>query len=472
MLLGIWYVVVGVLLMLVTLVGTRFRHLPITTAMVYVAVGVALGAATLLRPDLFVHAHLLELVTEAAVIVSLFVTGMNARLPVRDRRWGTPLRLAFGAMAVTVGLTAFVGTFVFGLSAGAAVLLGAILAPTDPVLAAEVQVHDPDDRDPLRFGLSGEAGLNDGAAFPFLMLGLGLLGLHELGANGWKWVAVDVLWAIPGGLAVGWIVTTLAARLVLWLRTRHGKALGYDDLFTLGLIALSYGAALLLKTYGFLAVFAAGLALRRLERLHTGDETVESLMLDIRRVGSARAARSERMGPAWMLYFGRTISGSFERIGEFGILLVVGALAWHHGVPWQALLFVPLLLFVVRPLSVALGLIGSSETRPRRLLMAWFGLRGIGSVYYLAYALVHGFEGPEAELVVGLVLTTIVASVVLHGVSVTPLMAWYDRHLEDEEAAHDARDGESPHAPHTPDGDDHSKEKAGPEVETLLLPSQ
>ena len=435
MLLGFWYALVGLMLMLVTLVGTRFKALPFTTAMLYLAVGGALGMAGLLRPDLFANARVLEIATEMAVLVSLFVAGMNARLPVTDRRWSTPLRLAFVAMALTVAMVAAAGVYGLGLSLGAAVLLGAVLAPTDPVLAADVQVKHPDDTDPLRFGLTGEAGLNDGVAFPFVMLGLGLLGLHDLGAMGWKWLAVDVVWAIVGGAAIGWGVCHAAAGLVLYLRAKHQKALGFDDLFSLGIVALAYGLALLFKTYGFLAVFAVGLALRRIERSRTGDASAEDLVLDIRRVGAARAAVDPRMAPAWMLFYARAFSGSLERIGEFGLLLVVGALVWRHETPWQALLFVPFLFFVVRPLAVRLSLLGATVAKPRRRLMGWLGLRGIGSVYYLAYAVVHGFNGPEAQLVGGLVFSVIAASVVVHGVTVTPLMRWYERLTGEADAA-------------------------------------
>lgn len=428
--LGLWYALAGILLMLVTFVGTRFDRLPVTTAMLYLAAGMALGLAGWLRPNLFEWGRLLEVLTEMAVLVSLFVAGMNARLPIRDRRWRTPLRLAFGAMVLTVAMVAALGVWTLGLSLGAAVLLGAVLAPTDPVLAADVQVKHPDDTDPLRFGLTGEAGLNDGVAFPFVMLGLGLLGLHDLGAGGWRWVAVDVVWAIAGGLAVGWAVCYAAAGLLLHLRAERKTATGFDDLFALGLVALAYGIALVLQTYGFLAVFAAGLALRRLERTRTGNESVDDLVLDIRRIGAKRAATDRRIAPAWMLFYARTFTASLEHIGEFGLLVVVGALVWIHPTPWQALLFVPAMLLVVRPAAVHLALLGSNETRPRRRLMAWLGLRGIGSVYYLSYAIVHGFDGPEANFVAGLVLAVVATSVVVHGLTVTPLMRWYERRLE------------------------------------------
>ena len=158
-----------------------------------------------------------------------------------------------------------------GLSFGAAVLLGAILAPTDPVLASAVQVESSGDRDRLRFSLTGEGGLNDGAAFPFVMLGLGLLGLHDLGVGGWRWWTVDVIWATAGGLMIGGALGALIGTLVVYLRARHKESIGLDEFLALGLIALAYGLAVLSHTYGFLAVLAAGMALQRVKEQYSVD---------------------------------------------------------------------------------------------------------------------------------------------------------------------------------------------------------
>ena len=201
---AIWLIIIGALLITITLSGTSLKPLPLSTAMLYLAAGYGLGGdgLGLVRPDLLAHPVLLERVAEAAVLISLFGVGLKLGLPLSHPGWRLPLRLALVSMTISVALVAAIGVFGLGLSLGAAILLGAILAPTDPVLASDVQVLQSSDRDRLRFSLTGEGGLNDGAAFPFVMLGLGLIGLHDLGAYGWRWVAVDVLWAILGGLAL------------------------------------------------------------------------------------------------------------------------------------------------------------------------------------------------------------------------------------------------------------------------------
>ena len=208
-------IIFGTLLIAKTLMGSFISRLPLSAAMVYLGVGVAIGplGLGLIRLDALKDVVLLERLTEIAVLISLFTSGLKLELPLKDRRWRIPLQLASVSMVVTVGAITAVGVYLLGLSLGASVLLGAILAPTDPVLASDVQVANPGDRDRLRFGLTGEGGLNDGTAFPFIMLGLGLLGLHELGDSsgfmgisgftGWRWWAVDVVWAVFGGLGLG-----------------------------------------------------------------------------------------------------------------------------------------------------------------------------------------------------------------------------------------------------------------------------
>ena len=178
-----WYIIIGLLLIVMALAGGVLKRLPLTTSMLYLGVGALLGplGAGMISMDPIAWAAVLERVSELAVIISLFAAGLKLDLPLTDRRWWLPTRLAVLSMAITVGLIAVTGVWLLGLSIGAAVLLGAIIAPTDPVLAFDVQVENIRDRDRLRFGLTGEAGLNDGTAFPFVMLGLGLLSLHELG---------------------------------------------------------------------------------------------------------------------------------------------------------------------------------------------------------------------------------------------------------------------------------------------------
>ena len=206
MLFAIWTLIIGALLISMALSGTLLKRLPLSTALLYLAAGYGLGPAglALMAPDPLTYTVLLERMAEVAVLISLFAVGLKLGLPLSNRGWRLPVRLATVSMTLTVALIAAIGVMGLGLSLGAAILLGAILAPTDPVLASDVQVEEANDRDRLRFSLTGEGALNDGAAFPFVMLGLGLLGLHDLGAEGWRWFAVDVLWAITGGLGIGW----------------------------------------------------------------------------------------------------------------------------------------------------------------------------------------------------------------------------------------------------------------------------
>jgi NhaP-type Na+/H+ or K+/H+ antiporter len=430
---ALWFLIVGVLLVAMALSRSVLARLPLSTAMLYLAAGYALGphGVGLVDLDVYEQSGVWERVTEVAVIISLFAAGLKLRAPIRDGRWILPLRLATLSMTVTVGLVTLVGVLAMGLPLGAAVLLGAILAPTDPVLASDVQVTHASDRDRLRFGLTGEAGLNDGTAFPFVMLGLGLLGLHELGDAGWKWLAVDLVWAVACGLGVGALLGTLVGRLVLYLRRVHREAVGLDDFLALGLIALAYGVALLLKGYGFLAVFAAGLALRRIERTETGGEAPPADVAAAAHSSEAEeVATDQEKAPAYMAQAALGFTEQLERIGEVTVVLLLGGMITWSFLPREALWFIPLLFLVIRPVSVYAGLLGSRSTELQRGLIAWFGIRGIGSVYYLTYAMQHGLPEELSRVLAALVLATVAVSAVVHGISVTPLMALYGRRTQ------------------------------------------
>jgi len=425
-----WFVVVGVLLIGMALADSRLKRLPLTTAMLYLAVGVGVGpiGLGLVHMDPVRNSALLERVTEIVVIISLFSAGLKLRTPLSDKRWMVPVRLAFGSMVVTVGLITLIGVYLLALPLGAAVLLGAILAPTDPVLASDVQVEEPTDSDRLRFGLTGEAGLNDGTAFPFVMLGLGLLGLHEIGSYGWRWWAVDVVWATAGGLGIGALLGTLIGRLVLYLRREHREAVGVDDFLALGLIALAYGMALLCNAYGFLAVFAAGLALRRIERQSTGPEQAPPEVKAAAASEEAESAAVDRdNAPAYMAQAVLGFSEQLERIGTVTVVVLIGAELSTRYIAPEKFWFVPLLLLAVRPVAARCGLLGSDTSQTQRDLISWFGIRGIGSIYYLMYAIEHGLPEPLAERLTALTLTVVAVSVVVHGISVTPMMRWYGR---------------------------------------------
>ena len=419
-------IIVGMLLIAKTLGGSFITRLPLSAAMLYLAVGIAIGpwGWGLLKLDAIKNTVLLERLTEVALLISLFTAGMKLELPLKDRRWRIPVQLATVSMLLTVGAVTAVGVWLLNLPLGAAVLLGAILAPTDPVLASDVQMADPSDRDRLRFGLTGEGGLNDGTAFPFVMLGLGLLGLHELGDMQWRWWTVDVLWAVAGGLALGYAMGTAVGRAIIYLRTQRREALGSDEFIALGLIALTYGLALLTLTYGFLAVFAAGLALRRIDdpaaiaTQVVKSETSELSAENLRATGAN--------APAHMMRQVERFNSQLESFAEVAIVLVVGVLLATVTFRFDVLWFIPLLFLVIRPISVVAGLVGTNVKPIQRRLMAWFGIRGIGSLYYLLYAISHGIAVPLAEQLLSITLAVIVTSVIAHGVSVTPLMNRYE----------------------------------------------
>lgn len=425
-----WSLFLGVLLITMVMAGTLLARMLWSSAMIYLVVGYALGPRWLdvVALDPARYADILELVAEIAILISLFSVGLKMGVPLSDRRWFLPLRLAFISTAATVGLIAALGVWGLGLPLGAAVLLGGILAPTDPVLASGVQTEPGPNPDRLRFSLAGEGALNDGTAFPFVMLGLGLMGLHGLGAGAWRWWAVDVLWATVAGVAIGAVLGMLIGKFVIYLRTRHHLAVGLDEFLSLGLVAVVYGVAQLCLASGFLAVFAAGLALQRIEE--TPREGTESLDAAPNWHGYtyARLATHSHHASAAMTQAVRGFNVQLEKLAELVMVLLVGTML-PYAVPSAALYwFAPVLFIVVRPLAVLIGMPGKAVPPRQRVMIGWFGIRGIGSVFYLMFALHHGVTGPIAQALITLTLATVAASIMLHGVSLRPLMKWYLRH--------------------------------------------
>jgi sodium/hydrogen antiporter len=418
----LWFLIAGAIFVIMALSVTRLQRLPLTASILYLLVGVGIGplGLGLLRLDALEQSAILLRIAEVAVIVSLFTAGLKLRLPLRSPRWRVPVALATASMVLGIALLSVSAYAVLGLPVGAALLLGAILAPTDPVLASDVQVEGPFDKDTVRLSLTAEAGLNDGAAFPFVLLGLALLGLHDLGTGGWRWIAIDLVWASAAGLGVGWILGSGIGRLVLYLRQRHQEAVGLDDFLALGLIALSYGAALSIHAYGFLAVFAAGVALRHVEMNRArgrtpGDDAASK----------SQAATDPRHAPAFLARAVLHFNEQLERIGEVVIVIAVGALLTEAATALHHLWLVPFLLVVARPVSVAPVLLLMRTSWLQRLLIGWFGIRGVGSIYYLMYAIERGLDPQLARDMIGITLSVVAASIVIHGLSATPLMRAY-----------------------------------------------
>jgi NhaP-type Na+/H+ or K+/H+ antiporter len=414
-----WLLLIGLLLVLMAFVGSAMDKMPMTPGLIYLLIGYALGPAVLdlIALDPLREPKVLEVLAEAVVVVSLFAVGLKLRVTLGDPIWKVPVRLATVSMAITIALVALAGVIGFGMSWGAAVLLGAILAPTDPVLASDVQVRHADDRDRTRFSLTGEGGLNDGTAFPFVMLGLGLLGLHDLGAWGMRWFWVDGVWAVAAGIAIGWFCGKAVGWAVLYIRREFKAGLEWEEFLALGLIAVSYGIAVFVHGYGFLAVLTAGLALRRIET-DLSDKSAPP-----RDDHPLAAGEHVKATPAYMV---RTVLGfnrSLERIGELMVVLALGVCMSTLALDSQGMLLALLLFVVIRPLATFLGLIGCHYTMREFRLISWFGIRGAGSFYYLMYVISTDVPAAIAGKLLTIVLTVISISVVVHGISATPLMA-------------------------------------------------
>jgi len=415
-----WFLLVGAVLMIMGLSFTVLKRTPVTAAIIYLSVGLVVGPSgfNLFHFNPLKESALLEVLTEVVVLISLFSAGVKMPVPFSLARWRTPILLATVSMAVTVGLIAAVAYYVLGLPLGAGVLLGAILAPTDPVLATDVQIRHQGDRDQLRFTLTCEAGMNDGSAFPFVMLGLGLLGLHDLGDYGLRWVLVDVLWATAASVLIGCVAGVALARVGWKLRRTPHQHVLLDDFLGLGLIGVVYGVTVMANAWGFLAVFFAAVALRQTERkLTKASHAPQETSPDASHDANPEAESVPTVSEGSLVF-----KEHLERLSELMLVLLLGGTLFPDSWSWQAVGLALFVFVVVRPLSVLVGLWGTPTTWRTRAMTGWFGVRGIGSLYYLMYAIQHGLPEPLALQLTQLTLIVVTLSIFLHGTSVKPLM--------------------------------------------------
>lgn len=330
-----------------------------------------------------------ESLSELTVIVVLFSTGLRIDNVRRWRRWRPTVQLLLIAMPLTIAAVAFLGWALAGMTLAGAILLGAALSPTDPVLAGDVQVGPPQEGDehPVRFTLTAEAGLNDGLAFPFVYLGL-ILAAQGADTAPWlmDWVLRDVLYRILAGAALGALIGWLLGLGLFSEWSSSAIAQGGPGVVALGAVLLCYGLVELAEGYGFIGAFAAGLTCRRVKvdhpfhkRLHSFSEALEHALTAV-------------------------------------LLILLGGIlpALWPLLDWRHMLIGAGLLLVIRPLVGWLSLIGTGMTSGDRMIVGFFGVRGIGSVYYMGYATGH-MEFVNEDPLWALVAYTIFASALLHG---------------------------------------------------------
>ncbi|MBD2180770.1 cation:proton antiporter [Aerosakkonema funiforme] len=396
--------VIGLLLLIVTLGSGWIARLPLSFALIYLIVGILLGPYGIhlikLRPD----AEFLERLTEFVVIVSLFSCGLKMNRRLNFWSWSSTVRLIGFLMPISIFAIAAVGHWFLKMEWGPAILLGAILAPTDPVLASEVQLSHIEDKDELRFGLTSEGGLNDALAFPFVFFGIYWL---QKG-NNWQswfkeWVAVDLIWAVAAGIVMGIAV----AKAVVWIDKQLQKHRPVDELMedfvAISIILLTYSLTEIVNGYGFLAVFVAGIV-------------------------AQRSYRDPKKRLSQLEFIER-----IEKLMEVGTILLLGSLLRLPQIQQfagQGLLVAGLLIFIIRPIGAWICTIGEGLLSTTRWLYGWFGIRGVGSIYYLCYAFGNGLKNELGEQIAWITYITIVISVVLHGISATPLMNWYEDNIK------------------------------------------
>ena len=384
------------------------KDLPLSLPVLCFGIGMVLFAFPfpLPQPIPLQHGEITERVTEFVVIIALAGAGLRLDRPFHWRTWFLTWRLLGITMPLSIFAFAFLGWLLLELEIPEAILLGAILAPTDPVLASDVQVGPPNtgEEDEVRFALTSEAGLNDGLAFPFVNLAIALAAASSLSTGDWvvQWITEDVLWKLAIGALFGFGLGRLLGALTFRIPGSASLSNTGDGLVALGVTCLVYAVTEMAHGYGFLAVFIAAVCLRSTEReheyhteLHQVAEQVERLLMMVLLV----------------LLGGATVHGLLEPLDV------------------EAIAFGLIALLLVRPVTGWIGLIGASRPRSERAVISFYGIRGLGSAYYLSYALGEDFFS-RADYIWAVVGLVIVVSILLHGMTVTPVMDLLDRERE------------------------------------------
>lgn len=400
----------GVLVLLTAWVPLLLANAPLSLPIVCLGIGAAVGAVPSLAwlvPQPEAHLAVVERLTELLVIVSLMGAGLKIDRPAGWRPWRTTWRLLGLAMPLTILLLGLLANQLLGLGVAAALLLAAVLAPTDPVLASDIQVGPPNsgEEDEIRFSLTSEAGLNDALAFPFVNAAILLSAAMTVGGGWfWEWLGVDVAWKLSAGLVVGWVVGRALAWLLFRIPHRAQLSRSGDGFVALGITCAAYGLTELVHGYGFLAVFVAARALRAEERDHEYQRKLHDFSEELERL----------MMMALLVGFGAAITGA----DLFGNL------------SWAGAAFAVVALFVIRPLTGWIGFFGAGLPKEERAVISFYGIRGIGSMYYLSYGIREGtFEAPE--VLWSTLAFTVFLSILIHGTTVTPVMRALERRREE-----------------------------------------
>jgi sodium/hydrogen antiporter len=334
--------------------------------------------------------------TELVVIISLMGTGLKIDQPFNLKQWAIPFRLISITMIISIIAVAWIAVHYLGFELPSAILLGAVLAPTDPVLASDVQVGPPLEKESnkVRFTLTAEAGLNDGSAFPFTWLAVALM-LHGTNtATIMEWIWFDLLYRIAAGILVGFIFGRILAFLIFRLPMKIKDIRTRDGLVAISATLLVYGITEWIHGYGFIAVFVTAITIRNYERgniyhlkMHDFTEQVERIMVSI----------------VLILFGGSLVSGILQDLtllsAAFGILFVM----------------------VIRPLTSMISMPGGDLHIKEKLAISFFGIRGMGSFFYLSFALHQAFFPFHGELW-SIVSFIVLLSIIIHGLTATSVM--------------------------------------------------
>ena len=403
---------IGFAISLMAFLPVYTKKIKITYIIPLLLIGICLYylGAPLPWPDPLWELEVGTVVSEVIVIISLMTAGLKIGTSYGWQQWKKPLSLIVITMPLFMVAIFAIAHWVLGLNGPVSLLLAAVIAPTDPVLANELQLEEQQNTENkntgLRFTLTAEAGINDGLAFPFVFLAILWSGASSLGEIDWAhYIGFYLLYKIGVGVLIGALIGLAYSHAIAY-HTQENQKFIMNGFIAVALTFFSYGIAESLSTYGFLSVFATGICMQYKCHANNNNESMNTTMLTF-------VEQTEKLLTSlWTIFFGGAIvSGILSYTDVWGILASL------------------VVVLVLRPIFGYLAMLTTNFSKKKRWAISFFGIRGIGSFFYLGYALSHG-SFTESDELFGIVSYVVLFSILIHGLTSLRVVQYFNKQNE------------------------------------------
>lgn len=398
-------VIIGIITLLAATIPNLLNNKNITAPILYVLIGVILYCFSNNYSSIAVlnNVEVIRKIAEFVVLIALTNAGLKIRKPFIWNTWKYSFWLLVITMPLTIIASAYLSWWFLGLAPAAAILFGSLISPTDPVLASDLQTTKPskNDSSKTRLALTSEAGINDGLAFPFTFFAI-FMASRTMDYTEWfvEWLWIDLIYKLIAGLGIGLLSGWTLYKLIFSLTSKNQQTKITRGILSISLTLIPYGITELFGGYGFVAVFVAASMFSKSEKNSLHMDSLHSFTEEIERIFVA------------LLFV------------IIGIYMAANAAAlWDYHLIITALI----IILVIRPISGWIALFHTDLSRFEKFVLSFYGIRGVGSIYYLMFALsVTQFD--DAQKLTQLTAVTIIASVFIHGISAATIQKKLDKY--------------------------------------------